>query len=503
MPPSTPTGSVDREGSEGEDRRVRRTWAWLLLAFAGVACGSSTGDHVDGDASAEQDATGDVADAPLDMAPPYADTDAATDAGGGRDGSFTIPDATSDAWTRDQFLETVRSFCAEKARHRCAAMARARASFAPQDECRTVETARCVADAEGWQLKAWMHGRLSFNPAAIELCFAELDHPDWDPYMIEVFTACNRVWTGAVIVGSCFHHEECSSGYCGYAYSSLCGPTRCGNLPSLQLGHSPLGSRCWEGCELGTYCRGASGATLCDPAGDTTACTCAARVDEGGTCTATAMCRRGLGCIGGKCKHAAKGDACDPTVRCPDDLTCLAPTTGGQTVCSNRISDGEPCRGHVCRLTSTCVGDDPDYLGVCRPLPNLGEPCRDQFIECPDGAFCYEPTFTCLSRPRLGESCDGRANACYGGNLYCDPETLRCAPIPKVGEHCAGTCAGGSYCHPGTKVCRPGDKPTDEPCGGPGDCASGECRYRGPTCHANNCVAFCCAPTPELTSPSE
>jgi hypothetical protein len=189
-----------------------KSWCVGVLAMGlGFGCGGpATSDagaeahpdrpHDVADPADGADATSDLAvDAPIDAA-----VDAISDAA-----------STPDAWTRDQFLSMVGTFCDARSRHLCAALARTRQSYAPEDQCVSLELGRCRAKAESLAGK-WAAGKLRFNPQHIAACHAELDDPatvlfngPWD------LPACKKVWTGAGYGGaSCTHDEECLYGLC-------------------------------------------------------------------------------------------------------------------------------------------------------------------------------------------------------------------------------------------------------------------------------------------------
>lgn len=127
-------------------------------------------------------------------------------------------------------------------------------------------------------------------------------------------------------------------------------------------------------------------------------------------------------CSSGLCLLQLRGEDGDgpcatpdrpPTVavRCEarDDLYCQR----GENVCRPRVGDGESCPyPGACDDSSLCVG------GVCRRLPEMGEPCLNAVSGaggfCAPRSVCDRDTLTCGPGLENGTTCQ-ESNDCASG----------------------------------------------------------------------------------------
>ncbi|HYP78130.1 MAG TPA: hypothetical protein VER12_19290 [Polyangiaceae bacterium] len=158
-----------------------------------------------------------------------------------------------------------------------------------------------------------------------------------------------------------------------------------------------------------------------------------------GPAPAQHACDRHVQCSAGLCPdNCDASHPCESGFFCGGDRTCheviprgIACTTGGE------CADGRPCVDGVC-CESTCSGsceacNQPDRLGLCRPLPS-GELPRAGHAPCAD------------ADPQCAGACDGRTtDRC----AFPDPDLHRrcgddamCTPTGEF--HSAGECNGGT-----------------------------------------------------------
>ncbi|MEP7051786.1 MAG: hypothetical protein ABJB12_15590 [Pseudomonadota bacterium] len=131
---------------------------------------------------------------------------------------------------------------------------------------------------------------------------------------------------------------------------------------------------------------------------------CVGYGEEGAACEASADCKFGLLCAGGRC-----GQATAPGAKC--DLS-------GSVLCS---------------AGTFCVG------GSCKPNGAAGEAC-DPFDQCDvsHGLTCSNSTCTALKVAKLGASCSSETNArCAGGTFCGDAKT--CENAAAEGEPCSNS----------------------------------------------------------------
>ncbi len=170
----------------------------------------------------------------------------------------------------------------------------------------------------------------------------------------------------------------------GLVYDGECVAQYVDQLDALECGTEPLDAgECQPPCQLihgwhveGESCR-LDGRVVND---------CVRGLECIGTCTDP--------CTGGDGFYVAEGESCDaPDRQCAPGLGC---TDAG--VCRALPEPGEPCFRSECAAGAYCeleVIGDPTSLERCFALGEVGDPCRghDQCAagECPNG-FCASPS---------------------------------------------------------------------------------------------------------------
>jgi hypothetical protein len=150
---------------------------------------------------------------------------------------------------------------------------------------------------------------------------------------------------------------------------------------------------------------------------------CAAAGDEPGKviCYANMCILERQGAAGdGPCYAGGGVPLQQEMVTCPAEQGLYCNRT--DNACSPRVGDGERCPfNNACDATSMCVG------GICRRLPEEGEPCLNGIPGaggyCRNGAACNASTLICGAAPTLGEACS-ETRKC-GNGVCIDGECVR------------------------------------------------------------------------------
>ena len=174
-------------------------------------------------------------------------------------------------------------------------------------------------------------------------------------------------------------------------------------------------------------------------------------VATGSACESSEECVSGVcmtqscdsACCPGTCGAASTGAAGQP---CLDGDTCAAGnwcdvTQDDVQTCEPLFGSGSACEfSRQCPYGQGCAG------GICKALPQVGEPCPDG--ACADvGVYCGSAG-TCLKDGLPGAAC-GSAQDC-ALSAMCDMTSGQCVAIPTAGQPCTTECANGISCNNGT-----------------------------------------------------
>jgi hypothetical protein len=152
------------------------------------------------------------------------------------------------------------------------------------------------------------------------------------------------------------------------------------------------------------------------------------------------------------CIDAFADRSCDVTSESNRTLpdACFAALTGAQHDGAACAFDGE-CVSQTCDLGActmaccqgTCVGD------TAPAIAKVGESCDPG--RCEATAYCDGDTGMCIARRGSGGACTLIDECKFG--LDCDP-TGTCGTLPKLGDSCTGACRDeGTTCSPTTRLC--------------------------------------------------
>jgi hypothetical protein len=231
---------------------------------------------------------------------------------------------------------------------------------------------------------------------------------------------------------------------------------------------------------MGAMCM-SGGGKMCDGAGHCVACLMDADC-MGGVCDMT------HNCVPATCKDMAKDgketdvdcggpdcSGCDTNLHCEQDTDCLS------GVCNNNHKCAAPsCSDKVKNGSET----DTDCGGSC-PKCDIGQDCGGSDANCksgncmngkcapkldPDGSPCAGDA-TCVSMHCAQGVCC--ATTCTGTCKSCNVAGMagQCVDVPAGGADPTNTCAAAQACD-GAGNCA---KANGEACGGPAECATGNC----------------------------
>jgi hypothetical protein len=287
----------------------------------------------------------------------------------------------------------------------------------------------CDEDLSPW-MAAVAAGRAWYDPLLARGCLDVRVHRDCgeaDP------PPCNEFLSG--VVGT---HQPCRQGLeCVRGHFCSGGPDSCG----LCLRRATLGEACWGPgtCQPPLRCKDGlcqdtlSTGALC--AADPTACpdgtVCAGAYPPLATCVLPGLngadcsvvpCRQGLTCVlslaGPTClPPVPAGQDCDPL----GEYTAACDGLGARTYCDPVEGLCRPVRvvagGESCGASSVCRADHVCQGRVCRPLPQVGQPCA---VSSAGEDPCYRSRCvrsTCQPASVVGEPCDGGCVglSCVGG----------------------------------------------------------------------------------------
>jgi hypothetical protein len=494
----------------------------FLAALAG-ACGGRAIKARDAGGDGARDGMPDAApdrapspDASNDSAAPAPDVavdragDAAVDRGAAPSDAFVerappSPDAG--------FVASLDWFCEQTAIVKCAQLTRCHIAYADDGDCQLAEKMKCLGPVGEWEALAAAQGRVAFDPAKVDRCLATLaagcgGRTD----------ACEEVIAGKLAGGQPCRLDrprECASGLCDWrdgpcaakcAFAST-GGGPCGGLFGCDATQSWCNERthlCESKRARGAPCNPSDGdtETMCGPAdfcaldadgtlcrfSGTGPCTCVPRRPANAACALDHQCVAGLICDFDFCRGpSARGEPCGFTAGCAGGLACVATDGGLAAICGDGKPEGTACNfGAECQPGMYC----PLQAKACTRNPRQGESCADPFSFCPYGTFC-DDGHICRARPKLGESCAGATDKCWGWNVVCGAligMDAVCVTKPPVTLVCNPTCAGTTYCANG--VCQP-KKAADAGCAADVECTSARCACTDQDCASRRCEAVC------------
>ncbi len=159
---------------------------------------------------------------------------------------------------------------------------------------------------------------------------------------------------------------------------------------------------------------------------DQNALTCAAIIQQGGSCTSGAgLCEHLTSCVSGTCQPwpSTAGASCSQTGS-PDDIGCLGGLTCVSGMCQVPFQSNPGC---LCTASSECTGSE------CAPMTDATGAPLGPYLCKPDDGLPYDgcTTISCGS----GFDCWTDSN----GNEFC---AVTCSS--------SSGCPGGTQCHSGT-----------------------------------------------------
>lgn len=144
-------------------------------------------------------------------------------------------------------------------------------------------------------------------------------------------------------------------------------------------------------------------------------------------------------------------------------------------------SNGDTCTIDLVCSNDICITRE-DQLG-------RGEECEPALNECDAGLVCVDvdggqPSFTCETLPRSGQTCLGTANIC-DIDFTCEIASKTCVALPRVGSPCAEMpsvlqwrCERGAICDEDSDTCIAapgGGEPCTDVCQEGFSCQAGRC----------------------------
>jgi hypothetical protein len=254
---------------------------------------------------------------------------------------------------------------------------------------------------------------------------------------------------GLVPVGGTCRPGECANGHCG-PIAERCGTSTC-------RAYLSLGAPCVnvDDCDPKTGSCSTLGSKTCVPwVGPNGQC-----LDH------VLDCARGLYCSGSSSGPMVMMGTCQPPGgegapcgTCQDGLTCVS--NGGTSTCTPLVAEGGACsatlpcaRGLGCALAAT-----PFAPAKCSGWLAIGEGCDPNAVTtCPHDAPCDWTAHNCLAPPSLlNVPCN--AYVTCTNTVRNEPVPLYCDAMTKV---CTATLAPGAACVPPP----PGSESWQDPCG--------------------------------------
>jgi hypothetical protein len=193
---------------------------------------------------------------------------------------------------------------------------------------------------------------------------------------------------------------------------------------------------------------------------------CSALLAAGATCSDDRECDDGLVCFESKCAAlGVAGDACGTGLpACKAGFDCRP--DGGANKCKaigavriKQLNEACDINGDLCVAGLVCASTGVGTAGVCEEQADSGGACKRSVPnQCPVFQYCGTDVpgvvDVCLERPRNGEPCLNRRQACADGHV-CVTEGASdvCRPINDAGEACttdpqcySGLCGSSDRC---------------------------------------------------------
>jgi hypothetical protein len=261
--------------------------------------------------------------------------------------------------------------------------------------------------------------------------------------------ACSQVLGARPLGNACVFDSQCQTGHCNSGIVPSYDAS-CGTCADVSAAYGPCSLE--HICPFGQYC-------------DSDVCADVPQSNGSEQCY-DMDCPEGQYCDRGECYPLlAVGQQCTWEAKCAVGLGCevelfedadLEPDVG---LCQPLPAIGQPClptfsRTGLCVDGGTCTARP---TGECVPLRQVGESCG--FTTCVEGAYCAD--YICQLKGDVGASCypggstqgeegcfDGLACACTDATCAAGS----CAPARQVGESCNDSterCADGLQCELG------------------------------------------------------
>jgi hypothetical protein len=307
----------------------------------------------------------------------------------------------------DDFLVTL-------AQHLCHAEERCgRAATFDYGACLASNQARYEDGLLGFIISQVESGEITYHRAQATACLDAVDglRCGQDDDAAEI--ACESVFVGQGEDGDeCLIDEQCAAGaYCDDF----------DQCPGMCRARAALGESCdTVDCQSGLDC--------------SPDIVCTQLLASGARCSwDSARCQPGLRCLSesgeeigldsdmATCKPpvvrvpAKLGETCGPGTEdhvtlCDRDLACIPSDDQSTYTCKARVARGKPCHAgfeNPCEPDSYCARlEDSNYNGVCRALPQTGEPCTGlEDLECTFGLECSAADNLCHALARIGDPC--------------------------------------------------------------------------------------------------
>jgi hypothetical protein len=275
--------------------------------------------------------------------------------------------------------------------------------------------------------------------------------------------ACKSFYKGTVARNlPCKHDWDCKEGLLCYTDQRYAERTlRC--LPTADLGE--YCDNTYHPCLASLQCVDSQ---------------CAAKLENGQTCSDDAECGSGLcGAATSVCEPAPQaskhlGESCTVTTECEGGcVACRPASANGALTCQVRAGDGEFCRDSAdCVLDLACTNHACGVVLASQPCSRQSamETCTAGLTCIDDGACaaytassacaantkcqwgqasplssaaCLEVTGECRALPAGGEACLSRQCA---ASAYCERNKNQCISYAQAGEACASDGVAGPLC---------------------------------------------------------